>query len=162
MRNLFLTDKEIRDLIDEPKKMNCSTGSLLRDMKTKKGRASSVLQNAFRFPRQNAEGDWQIYLRRNRENALDFSCGMEFVPKGRNQGFTLRRYNGKHYHSNRLEEQAPFYDFHIHQATEKYQRSSYKDEHYAMPTDRYADLVGALRCLLTDFQVTGDSSDGSP
>ncbi len=162
MKDFFLTDEEIRVLIDEPKKMNRSTDSLLRDMKIKKGRASSVFQYAFRFPRQNNEGSWQIYLRRNRENALDFSCGMEFVPKGRNQAFTLRRYNGKsHEHTNRLEGHPPFYDFHIHEATEKYQRSSYKDEHYATPTDRYADLSGAVRCLLADFQVTGDSSGDS-
>ena len=135
--------------------------SLLRKMKVKKGRSSSISQNAIRFSRQNGEGDWQIYLRQNKENVLDFSCGIAFIPKGKNQAFNLRRYNGKsHQHSNKLEKESPFYDFHIHQTTEKYQKSFYKDDHYAVPTDRYTDLRGALKCLLTDCQVeTGESKD---
>jgi len=48
----------------------------------------------------------------------DFSCGLGFIPKGKTQVFSLRRYNGKsHQHTNRLDENQPFYDFHIHQAT---------------------------------------------
>ena len=141
--------------------MNCSMNSLLKNMKVKKGRASSISQNTVRFPRQNGDGDWQIYLRQNKKNALDFSYGIEFLPKGRNQAFKLRRYNGKsHQHSNKLEKESPFYNFHIHQTTGKYQKSSYNVDHYAVPTDRYTDLRGALKCLLTDCQVeTGESKD---
>lgn len=61
----------------------------------------------------------------------------------------LRRYNGKsHEHTNRLEAQPPFYDFHIHQATERYQTSSYADEHFATTTVAYVDLAGAFKCLM--------------
>ena len=161
MKNFFLTDEEIQDCITEPKKMNCSMDSLLKNMKVKKGRSSSMSQNTVRFPRQNGDGDWQIYLRQSKENALDFSCGIAFIPKGRNQAFNIKRYNGKsHEHTNKLEEEPPFYDFHIHQTTEKYQKSSCQNDCYAVPTDRYTDLRGALKCLLTDCQVeTGESKD---
>ena len=43
-----------------------------------------------------------------------------------------------------------FYDFHIHTATERYQEAGYAEEHYAEPTDRYADLSGAIQCLIQD------------
>jgi len=43
-----------------------------------------------------------------------------------------------------------FYDFHIHQATERYQDIGSREDAFAEPTDRYADLQSALRCLLTE------------
>ena len=159
MKNFFLTNAEIQDLIDEPKLIDCSPVSLLRNMKSRGGRALSHIYHSHRFPRAEGEGDWLIYLRRNKLKPLDFSCGLGFIPQGRNQAFMLRRYNGKsHEHTNRLERQRPFYDFHIHQATERYQTSSYSDEHYAMITDGYVDLAGALKCLIDDCQII-DRSD---
>ena len=158
MENIFLTDEEIEALIHEPKPIDSSAVSLLRNMKSRGGRASSHIDHSHRFPRVEGEGDWLIYLRRNKLNPLDFSCGLGFIPQGRNQAFMLRRYNGKsHEHTNRLEKQPPFYDFHIHQATERYQTSSYGDEHYAMITDAYVDLVGAFKCLMDDCQIIDHS-----
>lgn len=159
MKNFFLTDEQIQELIGESKEIDCSAISLLRNMKSKGGRASSHFYHSHRFSRAEAEGDWLIYLRRNRLNPLDFSCGLGFIPQGRNQAFMLRRYNGKsHEHTNRLEEQPPFYDFHIHQATERYQTSSYADEHFATTTDAYVDLAGAFKCLMDDCRII-DGSD---
>ena len=160
MKKFFLTDREIQDLIDEPKRMDCPADSLLRDMKIKPGREASHEQRSQKFLRNNEEGEWLIYLRRSRENPFDFSCGLGFIPKGRTQVFTLIRYNGKsHQHTNRLENEDVFYDFHIHRATEKYQKSSYHDEHYAQPTDLYTDLPGAFKNLLTECKVTDFNSD---
>ena len=160
MKNFFLTDNEIRCLIDEPKEINHSAHALLHGMKTKSGREASHSQNTFRFERNNGEGEWFIYLRLNNENLLDFSCGLGLIPKEKRKAFTLRRYNGKsHSHTNRLENQKTFYDFHIHQATEKYQKSPYSDEHYAEPTARYTDIYGAFESLLLDCKVTSDHLD---
>lgn len=159
MKDFFLKNKEIQFLIDEPKPVDCSPESILLGMEAKGGRASSILQNSCKFPRQDGEGEWLIYLRSNMENPLDFSCGLGLIPKGRAVTFHLRRYNGKsHEHTNWLEKEPTFYDFHIHEATERYQNSSYKDDHYAKVTDRYAQLDDAFRCLLEDLKVTGDSS----
>ena len=162
MKDLFLTDREIQDLIDEPKRLQKSPRSVFQGIKQKKGREASFLQNSVEFPRTSGEGTWLIYLRYNKENMFDFSCGLGFIPEGRQQPFMLRRYNGKsHYHSNRLEEDHPFIDFHIHKATERYQRLSYNDDHYAEPTNRYADLYEAFKCLLNDCNVVNTDPGSS-
>lgn len=158
MKDFFLTDNEIQDLIDEPKQMKQSAATVIRGMQKKSGRGASFLQNSVKFSRNSGNGDcWLIYLRHNQENMLDFSCGLGFIPKGRTKPFMLRRYNGKsHEHTNRLEAAQPFYNFHIHQATEKYQLSSYAAEHYAYPTNLYADIFGAFKSLLDDCKVNQD------
>lgn len=152
--NFFLTDDEIRDLIEEPKRMELTADALLHNMYDKPGRESAFLQNAHKFPRIGGAGEWQIYLRQSKANPLDFSCGLGIIPQGGVEIFMLRRYNGKsHWHANPLENEAAFYAFHIHHATERYQKSDYDAVHYACPTDRYVDLRGALPCMLHDFRV---------
>lgn len=160
MKDFFLTNREISELIDEPKQIGCSANSILRGMKAKVGKFPFILQNSYEFPRQNGRENWLIYLRRNEENLLDFSCGLGLFPEGRGELFSIRRYNGKsHRHTNWLDGKQGFYDFHIHQTTEKYQKSSYKDDHYADTTDRYTRFEEAFRCLLKDFKVMEGGSD---
>lgn len=68
---------------------------------------------------------------------------------GSNRLFRLRRHNGlSHEHSNPLENER-FFAFHIHLATERYQLEEYVEDHFAEPTDAYADLRGAIDHLLT-------------
>jgi hypothetical protein len=84
-------------------------------------------------------------------NQFDFSVILGYRLPGVNTIFHLRRYNGKsHYHSNPLDENILFRTFHIHTATERYQRIGAKVEHFAEITTRYADLNGAVECLLSD------------
>jgi len=69
--------------------------------------------------------------------------------------FRLRRYNGKsHWHTNKLEH-FTFFDYHIHQATQRYQEAGLEEDAYAEPTDLYADLNDALQCAVRDcgFQL---------
>ena len=97
-----------------------------------------------------AGSEFQIIVRQSIINALDFSIILAYsIPKS-SVLFRLRRYNGRsHEHTNRVEG-ITFYDFHIHTATERYQEAGYTEEHYAEPTDRYADLSGAIQCLIQD------------
>jgi len=68
--------------------------------------------------------------------------------------FILRRYNGKsHEHKNNLESTNVFYDFHIHTATERYQREGTKEEYFAEITNRYSTVQEALNCLIEDCNV---------
>ncbi len=100
---------------------------------------------------------FRLILRQSQFNPLDFSVILAYRLPQSNQSFLLCRYNGKsHEHENALEP-GPFYDFHIYTATERYQAAGYSEEMYAEPTDRYGDLQGAIRCLLTDcgFEVDG-------
>lgn len=94
-----------------------------------------------------------LILRQNNVNIRDFSLILALRVPGSNQLFRLRRYNGKsHEHTNLIEGNI-FYDFHIHQATERYQDLGTQEDAFAEPTDRYADFHEALRCLIKDTNV---------
>ena len=90
---------------------------------------------------------------------MNFSVILGVLPVDTNQLFRLRRYNGKtHEHKNKIEGEK-FYDFHIHMATERYQRESGQaEDSYAKTTDRFADLHTALQCMQADcnFDVPKD------
>jgi hypothetical protein len=70
----------------------------------------------------------------------------------------LRRYNGKHTHSNILENDR-FHAFHIHVATERYQRAGFDEDHFAERTTRHYDLKSAIDRLLTDCGFAPPFSD---
>lgn len=102
-----------------------------------------------------AGSDLQLIVRQSLINPLDFSVILGYLMPGSNVLFRLRRYNGRsHQHTNRIEGNS-FYDFHIHTATERYQAGGYEEDHYAEPTDRFADLSGAIQCMLQEcaFEV---------
>lgn len=92
-----------------------------------------------------------VKIRRSSLNPFDFSVILGYQLPGLNTIFHLRRYNGKsHYHTNPLDENIRFRAFHIHTATERYQSLGGKPEHFAEITTRYADIEGAIGCLLMD------------
>ena len=95
-------------------------------------------------------GDYRLILRQSISNPLDFSIILAYRPPKSNQFFRLQRYNGKsHEHSNPIEGEI-FYDFHVHQATERYQEMGAREDTYAKPTDRFADFQQAITCMLKD------------
>ena len=102
---------------------------------------------------------YRLILRQSNFNTLDFSIILAVDPAGSSQLFRLRRYNGKHgEHTNHIEREK-FYDFHIHQATERYQEKGTREDAYAEATQRFADIHSALRCMLQDcgFEATQDA-----
>ena len=104
-------------------------------------------------------GDYRLILRQSIFNPLDFSIILAYRPPKSNQLFRLQRYNGKsHEHTNPIEGQT-FYDFHIHQATEKYQEMGAREDTFAKPTDRFVDFQEAIACMFKDcgFEVPLDS-----
>jgi hypothetical protein len=98
---------------------------------------------------------FRLILRQSNFNTLDFSIILAVSPVDSSLLFRLRRYNGKsHEHTNPLEGDT-FYDFHVRQATERYQESGAREDTFAEVTGRYADFHSALRCMLKDcgFEV---------
>jgi len=94
--------------------------------------------------------NFRLILRESIHNQLDFSVILAYCPSNSNAMFRLRRYNGKsHEHTNALE-QTRFYDFHIHQATERYQLMGAREDSFAEPTERYSDLHEAVLCMIRD------------
>jgi len=87
----------------------------------------------------------------------DFSCGISWLaPNG--ETLTLKRYNGpNHDHLNHLEKVRLGYTSHIHMATEKYIKANRKAEGFAIATNRYLTVEGALHCLVTDCKISGIS-----
>src|SRR5580658_4924738 len=142
----LITDAEIRALLNEEKPLPPDYRERLRT-KTKPGHKESEIEvlgsNASRF--------WLI-IRQSLFQSLDFSVIVAFQPPGSYGRFILRRYNGKsHEHGNGLEGEPPFYDFHIHVATERYQRAGWPhEEHFAERSVRYGSVEEALDCALQD------------
>jgi len=92
-----------------------------------------------------------IKVRKSTINPFDFSVILGYQLPGLTTIFHLRRYNGKsHWHTNHLDDNVRFRAFHIHTATERYQKNGADAEHFAEITTRYADLDGAINCLLAD------------
>lgn len=141
---IFLSDKEIARLIAEPKELPVDYQRRIQ-VKPKRGHKESEL---------NVNGtrgsEFRVILRQTDFNPMNFSVVLAYrVPKS-NRLIRLRRYNGKHgEHTNKLEN-STFYDYHIHQATERYQNSGFNEDAYAEPTNRYADFHGAVRCMIED------------
>lgn len=102
--------------------------------------------------------EFRIILRLNRLNPLDFSIILTVRATGSVQLFHLRRYDGRsHEHTNRIEGDS-FHGFHIHTATARYQESGGPMDGFAQPTDRYASVNEALRCLIDDANLAPPSA----
>lgn len=138
------SDHEIERMIRERKPLprNYRSCVQLRDKRGHKERELGVTgENGTQY---------RVILRQSDFDTLDFSVILAVSPADSNQLFRLRRYNGKsHEHTNPIEDET-FYNFHIHQATERYQESGAREDAFAESTDRYADLHSALRCMLED------------
>lgn len=146
---VFLTDKEIKELIIERKQMSISPDELFRSMKDKRGH-----KGAEHFIERLDGSSFVLKIRLSNENSLDFSAILGYVPPKSTKLFLIRRYNGKsHEHRNKLEKEDVFYDFHIHTATERYQREGVKEEYFAVITDRYSTVQEAFNCLIEDCNV---------
>ena len=142
----ILTDEQIKALITEPKPLPKELVGLVPVMRNVK-----LGHKEAQYDLVGSSGsDFSLIIRQSNINAFDFSVILAYLPSKTNQVFRLKRYNGKsHEHSNRLE-QNHFYGFHIHTATERYQRDIEVEDSYAENTSRYSDLSGAIQCLISD------------
>lgn len=106
----YFTDEEIDRLITESKNFNGPIDNFLRFRESEGHRKATI-----ELPRAD-ESMFIVKLRQNKNTVTDFSAILAFQEKGANKDFKLRRYNGKHEHTNKLENRK-FFDFHIHYAT---------------------------------------------
>ncbi len=149
----FLTDQQIAALLAERKPLPADWRKRLV-LKPKRGHTESELEL-----KGVGGSEFRLLQRRSNINPLDFSAILAYRFPDSNQILRLTRYNGRsHEHRNRLENER-FYDFHIHTATERYQRTGHDEDAFAQLTNRYADLEEATRCLLADcgFDIPEDS-----
>ncbi|MEK6674045.1 MAG: hypothetical protein AABZ47_00150 [Planctomycetota bacterium] len=140
----FLTDSEIAGFIAEPKQLPPDWRNRVK-LKPKHGHYERELditgENGSKF---------RVVMRQTIANSLDFSVILGLLVPKTNQVFRLMRFNGKsHEHTNKIEG-TRFYDFHIHRATERYQKDGYDEESYAEVTDRYSSFEEALETLILE------------
>ena len=144
---VIYTDAEIAALIAEPKPVTQRQGNFIT---RKLNRYETATINVL----GDAGSDFRVIFRPNRQNPSNFSIVLAVQPVEGGHIFHLRRYDGRHWHRNRLESTSRnkdrFYDFHIHTATERYQESSFPDDGYAEVTDRYHDMDGAIKYMAGD------------
>lgn len=139
-----LTDAQIAELIAEPKPLpdDFRRRTTLRE---KRGHAEAQLDVT-----GDAGSRFGLIFRRSLTNPLSFSVILGYRPPQSSQIFRLRRYNGKsHEHRNKIEGNQ-FYDFHVHMATHRYQELGLREDGYAEPSERFADMDGAFECLIDD------------
>jgi len=147
MSDIKLSDKEIAALISEPKVFPVDYDRLFEAKERKNHK-----EREFTIHRAD-ESQFKVIFRQSVLNPLDFSLILGYVPVNSSGLFRLRRYNGKsHEHTNPIEKQK-FYNFHIHQATERYQIAGHREDKYAEPSNEYADIHGALECFMRDCFV---------
>ncbi len=136
-QEITYSDQEIAEFMEERKILPDDW----RDQLYKKGDLVVDGQAGNRFRIITRQGDFK---------PLDFSVILTVIIPRSNRNFKLRRYNGwTSRHRNRIEREV-IDGFHIHYATERYQRRGLKEETYAQRTERYSNLAGALDCLIED------------
>jgi hypothetical protein len=153
----ILSDAEIEALIHEPKRVPSSLVPLGKLSERQKS-----LRREFDVSSTTSSGNaFVIHVRQNSIDVLDFSAILGYKMPGTNTVFRLRRYNGKHQHSNSIE-RTQLNDFHIHSATERYQRSGSREDAFAAVASKYTSLEGAIRCLIEDcgFEPPESSPEG--
>lgn len=148
----ILSDEEIERLLKEKKPLPEDYRQKI-NVRPKRGHKERDLDI------KGAEGnDFRIILRQSLFNTLDFSIILSYRPANSSRLFRLRRYNGKsHEHTNTVEGNT-FYDFHIHEATERYQMIGAREDAFARPADKFSDFHEAILCMIKNcgFDVPVD------
>lgn len=160
----IISNEERDDLLTERKQLPSRYETRLAPVKQ-----SSSCMARRQFSVVGDEGhSFEVFVRRNMNWAEDFSIGLIFIDEDNNR-YILTRYNGaSHKHTNHLERQAgednhTFRDqFHIHVATERYQRGRGSIDGYAEPTSRFNSFESALDAFLKGTGFVTEASDGHP
>ena len=136
--DIIYTDEQIAELIRERKVLPDNWRAQLAKDKS----LPLIGENGNRF---------RIITRQNKRYPSDFSVILGVINPKTGVLFRLRRYNGmpKRPHNNKIEKQK-IYGYHIHHATERYQRIGYDEDTFAEETFRYQDFEAALQCLIQD------------
>lgn len=149
---MILSDEEIERLLTMPKK--------ILNPKARKRLQKGSWQITYDVVGENAK--FQLFWRQNQRISTNFSCGLLYF--GTSDKVVLTRYNGSdHPHSNPLDKHSKIDRVcHIHRATQRYMEAGRKAEHFAVPTDRYSTIDGALHALLSDCNIYGLGNPESP
>lgn len=158
----ILTDDEIKRLLEEAKHLPANWLTRL----TPARRQDAIhLRRDYRLIGDGGH-NFRIHVRENVSLLLDFSIILTFVDRDGTE-YRLTRFNGKtpSQHTNKLDPGSRHYKFrnifHIHTATERYQRARLDIDSYAEPTTRYASLTSALWAFSQSNGIVIDPPEGT-
>ena len=140
---ILLSEEEISALIQEPKPIPDGLSPLGKMSEFNKHRRKSI-----RFSSESGK-EFVVAIRQATMNVMGFSVILGYELPDIHRVFRLRRYNGKHVHTNPLENET-FDCVHVHTATERYQELGFREDQFAIPDSRYYSLETAIECLLSD------------
>jgi hypothetical protein len=157
----ILPDEEIKQLLEEPKHLPANWQARLTPTRR---------HDAIHLRREYVlVGDhghkFKIHARENCLLLLDFSIILTFVDADGTE-YRLTRFNGKtpSQHTNKLDADTPHHKFrnvfHIHVATERYQRARLDIDSYAEPTTRYGSFTSALTAFSQSNGIVIDPPPG--
>jgi hypothetical protein len=149
----ILTDKEIQQLLAEPKPLEPNWKNRLRLIQ-KAQEAFSQREYSLRLSNGH---EFRLVLRSNRLSPLDFSVILVFKDTDGSE-YILRRHNGAHpsKHTNEYEKRLGLPNAqlpvcaHRHLATERYQRAGLKIDGYAESSSDYNDIKTAQEAMIHD------------
>ena len=141
-----LSDARIAELIGEAKAIPEGLTVPLRPMLER----NQHFQRGFEIDCPATKNKFVVKIRLSCINPMNFSVILGYMLPSSYTIFRLRRYNGKSHEHENVFEKEKFYDFHVHQATERYQISGFNEDHFAVRTNRYYDIGTALKCLLNE------------
>ncbi|XDZ50251.1 hypothetical protein AB8Q18_08570 [Neisseriaceae bacterium CLB008] len=143
-----ITDQDLDDLIKCHKRATKNA----RDIPDKRHIKKDFSLVASKYP----EYKFTLYIRHSLEMEDDYTVGLRVsLPKEKNP-LTLVRFNGSsHGHKNVLEDESFPFNEHIHKATERYIKAKLKAEGYALVTDQYTTVEGALLHACEICNITG-------
>jgi hypothetical protein len=144
MSIISIKDEEIRSLTREAKYIPPGLRPPHRVMPVRNGHYQKSFDVA--APSGN---EFVIKLRQSLVNPANFSVILGYKMPGSYTVFRLRRYNGKHIHTNHLEGER-FHNFHVHVATERYQKAGWDEELFAQESTVHYDLNSAIECMLNE------------
>jgi len=140
------SDSGIQSLVKEAKELTNDFHKRIKP-KNRTGHKESQLEIIGKNGNQ-----FRLIIRLSNTDPLNFSIILALIPQDIRQLFRLRRLNGKHQHTNIIEKNT-FYDFHIHQAIERYQELESKEDWYAEPTTIYTDINSAYGCVFNECNL---------
>jgi hypothetical protein len=147
----MLSDQEILDLIKEEKVLPQNFRESLK-LKNK----SDLAFRECDIVAESKSHKFVVTVRVNIVDAFDFSIILSYIDEN-GKHYIIRRYNGKHYHKNKIEK-TDLDGYHIHTGTERYQKLFKKIDGYAEPTNLYDNWNDALALMIFDCNFKGENT----
>ncbi len=143
----ILSDNEIQMLIDDEKLISAQQIIGIHPIPKNSRQHTSYHLNITSVSKRK----YSIQVRTNLANVFDFSIILSYYDEQSHKWYLLRRYNGSnHSHRNHIENTKISRNFHIHKATERYQKEGRDIVGYAESTNKYSNWKDALQLMFEE------------